>query len=70
MDQVLIDMRWHSSIFDVRSLRGDDWDTDYHPVVVKVRERLSVSKQAAHEFGVEIFSLKKLRDVDVMEQYQ
>jgi hypothetical protein len=40
-------------ISDVRSLRGDDCDADYHLVVAKVRERLAVDKQAAQHFDVE-----------------
>jgi hypothetical protein len=45
IDYILIDRRWHSSIFDVRSFRGADCDTDHYLVVAKVRERLAVSKQ-------------------------
>jgi hypothetical protein len=44
IDHVLIDRRQHSSILDVRSLRGADCVTDYYLVVPKVRERLAVSK--------------------------
>jgi len=44
IDHILIDRRRHSSILDVRSLRGVDCDTDHHLVVAKVRERLTVSK--------------------------
>ena len=39
--------RWHSSILNVHSFRAGDCDTDHCPVVVKVRERLAVSKQEA-----------------------
>jgi len=46
----LIDRRWHSSILDVLSFRGADSDTDNYLVVVKVRERLAESKQAAQMF--------------------
>jgi len=56
IDHTLIDRRWHSSTLDVRSFRGADCDTDHYLVVAKVRERLSVSKQAAQKFDVEILS--------------
>jgi hypothetical protein len=41
---VLIDRRWHSSIFDVQSFRGADCVTNHYLVVAKVRKRLAVSK--------------------------
>jgi endonuclease/exonuclease/phosphatase family metal-dependent hydrolase len=47
IDHVLIDRRRHSRVFDVRTYRGADCDTDHYLVVAKVRERLAVSKQAA-----------------------
>jgi hypothetical protein len=34
-----------SSVFDVRSLKGAECDTDHYLVVAKVREKLAVSKQ-------------------------
>jgi hypothetical protein len=40
---ILIDRRRHSSILDVRSIRGADCVTDHYMVVAKVRERLAVS---------------------------
>jgi hypothetical protein len=39
-------------------------------VVVKLRERLSVSKQTAQKFHMQIFDLGKLNDAEVKEQYQ
>jgi hypothetical protein len=39
-------------------------------VVAKVRERLAVSKRAAHKVDTERFNVKKLSEGDVKEQYQ
>jgi len=39
-------------------------------VVVKVRERLAVSKQAAQKFDGERFHLRKLNELKVRKQYQ
>jgi aminopeptidase C len=36
-------------------------------VVAKIRERLTLSKQ--HRFHIEVFSLKKLKEVEIKEQY-
>jgi hypothetical protein len=40
-----------------------DCDTDHYLVVVKVRERLAVWKQATQKFHMESFSLKRLKKV-------
>ena len=39
-------------------------------MVEKFRERLAVSKQAAMNFDVEIFNLRKLSELEVRKQYQ
>jgi hypothetical protein len=70
IDHVLIDKRRHSNILDVCSFRGADCDTDHYLVVAKLRERISVSKQARQNFDPERFDLKKLNDVEVKEKYQ
>jgi hypothetical protein len=70
IDHILIDKRWHSSVLDVRSFRGDDCATDHYLVVAEVRERLAVSKRAAQKIDTERFNVKKLNDGDVKEQYQ
>jgi hypothetical protein len=67
---ILIDRRWHSTILDVRSFRGADFDTDHYLLVAKVRGRLAVSKQDAQTFDAERFNLKKLSKLQVRKQYQ
>jgi hypothetical protein len=69
-DHILIDRRRHSSTLDGRSCRGADCDTDHCLVVAKVRERLAAGKDAAQNFYVERFNLKKLSEIDVTKQYQ
>jgi hypothetical protein len=44
IDHILVDKGWHSSILDVRSVRGADSDTDNYLVIAVFRERLAVSK--------------------------
>jgi hypothetical protein len=63
IDHILINKRWHSSIPEVRSLRGADSNTGYYLVAAKVTERLAVSKQAAQKFDVVRFDLRKLSEL-------
>jgi hypothetical protein len=65
IDHILIERRWHSSTFYVRSCRTADCDTDNPLVVAKVRERLGINKR-----DVEGFNLKKLSVLEVTKQYQ
>ena len=39
-------------------------------MIVKVRERLAVGKQAAQKFDRQRFNLSKLNEPEVREQYQ
>jgi len=50
---IFIDRTLHSSVLDVRRFRGAECDTDHYLVVVKVRKRLAVNKQAAQRFDGE-----------------
>jgi len=49
---------------------GADCDTDHYLVAAKVKERLTVGKQAVQEFDVERFNLRKLNNLEVQKQYQ
>jgi hypothetical protein len=49
IDVILTDRRMHSSIFNVRSFRAADCDTDHYLVVAKIRERPAVNKQRSHK---------------------
>jgi hypothetical protein len=49
---------------------GAECYTDHYLVVEKVRERLTVSKQAPQKFDVEGFNLRKLNYLESMKQYQ
>ena len=66
----MIDRRWYSSILDVRSFRGADCDTDHYLVVLIVRERLAVVKEAAQKFDGERFNLRTLIELEVRKEYQ
>jgi hypothetical protein len=68
IDHILIDKRQHSSILDVRSLGGDDCDTDHYLVAAKIKERLAVSKQPVNKMDMDRFNLKKLNEGEVTEQ--
>jgi hypothetical protein len=57
-------------MLDVRSLRAAECDTNHYLVVAKVRERLTVNKQAAQKFDVEGFNLRKLSELEVRKQFQ
>jgi len=67
---ILIDKRWHSIIFGVRSFRGANCDTDHYLIVANVRERLAQSKQAAQKLDGDRFNLRKLYKLEVRKQYQ
>jgi len=54
VDHILIDWKWHSSMCD---LSTELTDNEHGVMVVKCRERPSVSKQAAQKFYTERFNL-------------
>jgi hypothetical protein len=68
IDHILVDMRRHSSILDVRSFRGADCDSDHYLVVAKFREGLAVGKQLVKNMDVERFNLKQLNEEEVKEE--
>ena len=40
-DHIFIGRRWHSSILDVRSFRGDDYDTDHYLMAAKLGKEIN-----------------------------
>jgi hypothetical protein len=70
IDHILVDRRRRSNLFDVRSFRAADCDSDHLLVVVKVRERLAGNKQRSQRCHMERFNLKKLNDVEGKEQFR
>ena len=49
---------------------GADCDSNHYLVIAKVRERLSVRKQAAQKVDVERCNYNKLSDIEIRKQYQ
>jgi hypothetical protein len=49
IDHILIDMRWHSSILDIRSFRGAYSDTDHYLLIANVTKSLTVGKTNSTE---------------------
>ena len=66
----MIGRRRQSITLDVRSFRKADCYTDHYLVVVKLRERLAVIKQAALKFEGDTFNRRKLKYLEVKKQYQ
>ena len=66
----MIDRRWHSIIFDVRSIRGADFDIDHYLMVAKFRTIFAVSHPVAQKFDEERFNLRKLNKLEVRKKYQ
>jgi len=70
IDHILIVRRSNSRILDVQSFRGAECDSDHCLVVARVREELRVSKQGSKKFDGERFNLRRLNELEVMEQNQ
>ena len=54
----------------MQSFRGAECDSDHCLVVARVREELRVSKQGSKKFDGERFNLRRLNELEVMEQNQ
>ena len=69
IDHILIDNRRQSSIIDIRSFRGADWDSDHYLVITKLKEKLSVAKQVDQTAGIARFNVTKLKDEEIKLAY-
>jgi hypothetical protein len=69
INHILIDRRWHSVTFDVRSFIVADCDTDKYLVAAKHSERLAVIKLAAQTFDVKRLNLRKLSELELKKHY-
>jgi hypothetical protein len=58
------------SILEIRSSRGPYCDSDHYLVVAKIKQRQAVRKQAAQNFDVDRFSLRKLNELEIRQQYE
>jgi hypothetical protein len=67
---IFIARRRNSGVLDVRSFRGEDYDTDNHLVSAEVRDRLSVSKGETQHFYMERFNIRKPNEIEGKEKYQ
>ena len=68
-DHVLVDMRLHSILLDVRSVRGLTVVLITIWWFQKSGKRLTASKQAAQKFDGERFDPRKLNAPEVRKQY-
>jgi hypothetical protein len=60
IDHILTDRRGHTSVLDVQSFRGADFETNKYLIVSKVRERLAVRKRAKKKSNMNRCKIKKL----------
>jgi hypothetical protein len=70
IDHVLVDRRRHLNLLDVQSFRVADCNNDHCPVVAKRRERLTMNKKRSQRFHMEMFNLKKIKEVEGKDKYR
>uniref|UniRef100_A0A2S2QME2 Craniofacial development protein 2 n=1 Tax=Sipha flava TaxID=143950 RepID=A0A2S2QME2_9HEMI len=69
IDHVLIQFKYRSIIYDVRSHRGTDCDTDHYLVIAKLRSKLKSQSKLKQDKRVKI-NLQLLKDESVRKNYE
>ncbi|KAJ4449477.1 hypothetical protein ANN_00876 [Periplaneta americana] len=67
---ILIDKRRHTSIVDIRTFRGADFNCGHYLVIGELRERLSVAKRVEQQVNITKFNILKLKDEEPKQNYQ
>lgn len=68
IDHIIIDKRHASDVMDIRSYRGADCDTDHYLVVMKYRQRISMTRKMKGK-KQEKFNVRKLSNKDIRDNY-
>ena len=69
IDHVLVQQKFRRSLYDVRSWRNADCDSDHNLVIARVKIRLKVNRGSRNERKMR-FDTERLKENDIKEEYQ